>query len=403
MPTSIWKTWNQIKKDTVGRAVYLYGRSEDWVHKAIKGYGGKIVGIVDRDSSFHNTKYYDLNVLPIEKVNHNENLYFIITAGDFGGIVDALEAMGYVAGDDFCCSPDFRDYEVLERLKAFSRRILVSSSDYNDRRRARSSWLGGGFYVLDLQTGFFEKKAEGSFRQFEVMNDGRIIAIEYVEKKIQILNRDYIVEKSIDLDLPNYCGLSVCEETGNLSIVNAGTDEILTFSTNDWSLLNRRMFRRSSAECSHHLNDCQYHEGKLYCSYFSYSGGYKIDVFDGGVACFDPLSNDEPTEILKALWKPHSPKFLDGKIFALDSMRGKVVSGKPNFNIKMPGFVRGLDKYLQYLVVGQSEDMYVSERMGKEAIMLSAGVYLHDMEYNASRFIPINGLMNIHDLKILEE
>lgn len=398
--SSLWKTWAQLQSDTKGRKVFLYGRSEDWVHKAVKGLGTKIAGIIDRDTAYHGKFYRGLPVLPIEKVNHSADVFFIITAGDFGGIIERLEELGYKSGIDFACSPDFRDYEVLGRLKNFSQKVLISSSDYNDRKRARSSWLGGGLYMVDTGTEEFDRVAEGSFRQFEKLGDGHIAAVDYVDKKLVVFTPDFKIDHSINLDLPNYCGLSVCDQTGNTTIVNAGSDEILTYDSKNWTLLHRRKLRFGSHKYNHHLNDCAYYEGVLYVSYFSFSGNYKIDVFDGGVASVDPLTDQDPEPILKGLWKPHTPRFFDGKLYALDSMTGRLVSGKTNFKAKFPGFVRGMDKSLQYFVIGQSEDMYVSERMNIETVMLNAGIYIYDVEYNASRFIQTSGLMNIHDVKI---
>lgn len=401
--SSLWKSWSQLKSDAARCSVYLYGRSEDWVHKAIKGFNGNIVGIIDRDTSYQGTTYQGLPIFSIGEVEHKSNNYFIITAGDFGGIIETLENLGYKLGSNFSCSPDFRDYEVLGRLKRFDKKVLVSSSDYNDRQRARSSWLGGGLYLVDTASGEFEQKVQGSFRQFQLLSDGRLAAIEYVEKKLIVFTPDFRIDHSIDLDLPNYCGLAICGQTGNTSILNAGTDEILTFDSSDWRLLHRRKFRLLANQYSHHLNDCVYHEEQLYCSYFSFSGSYKIDVFDGGVACLDPLSDNDPVPLLTGLWKPHSPRFFDGKLYVLDSMTGRIVSGKSKFHAKFSGFARGMDKYLQYYVVGQSEDMYVSERMHMETVMLNAGLYIYDVEFNASRFIPIDGLMNIHHVMIQEK
>lgn len=401
--SSLWKTWDQIKAEATYRKVFLYGRSEDWVHKAIRGYGGDIAGIIDRDISYHDKSYLGLTILPIEKVDKKNSPYFIITAGDYGGIVERLEDLGYASGVDFVCSPDFRDYEVLGRLKSFENKVLVASSDYNDQKRARGSFLGGGIYLLDTKTGKFERKVKGSYRQLQKIPDGRVLAVEYVEKRVDVFSADYSIEFSVDLDLPNYCGLSVCDQTGNMSVLNAGTDEILTFDSVDGGLIKKRKFRNKAIHHGHHINDCIYNSGLLYCSYFSFSGGYKIDVFDGGVASLDPLRDSDPEPILTELWKPHTPRFFDGKIFVLDSMRGELVSGKPNFKAKFPGFVRGMDKVLQYYVVGQSEDMYVSERMNSETVMLNAGVYIYDSGFNASRFIPLSGLMNIHDVLLLEK
>ena len=55
------------------------------------------------------------------------------------------------------------------------------------------------------------------------------------------------------------------------------------------------------------------YKDRLYVSYFSLTGGFKIDVFDGGVAEVNPNTEDPPVPIISDLWKPHSPRFFDNK------------------------------------------------------------------------------------------
>ena len=67
------------------------------------------------------------------------------------------------------------------------------------------------------------------------------------------------------------------------------------------------------------------------------------------------------------------------------------------------GFARGLAHDGRFYFVGQSEDMYMSQRFGvADNIMLNAGFYLFDKATKASRFYPMLDNMNVHDLLILE-
>ena len=105
---SLWKSWDEINQiSNESTKIYLYGRSEDWVHKAIKSLDRKPDGIVDREERYHNTKYLNLPIFPISSVTISSSIFFIITAGDFEGIVDTLESYGLVAGKNFACSPIF--------------------------------------------------------------------------------------------------------------------------------------------------------------------------------------------------------------------------------------------------------------------------------------------------------
>ena len=127
------------------------------VFKAIRGYGDKVIGIIDREETYHGHTYFDLPILPIEDIDRSVNPYFIITAGDFDGIIDALSDLGYEAGKDFACSPDFRDYKILEEIRSTRVSLLLASSDYNDRTRARSSELGAGCLSRYGKSVFAEK------------------------------------------------------------------------------------------------------------------------------------------------------------------------------------------------------------------------------------------------------
>lgn len=398
--SNLWKNWYEINKITMDRNVYLYGRSEDWVHKALLSLKANVLGIVDRETNYHGKSYRDLSVLPIESVDLNEAPFFLITAGDYDGIVDLLLDLGLREGEDFCCSPDFRDYRVLEDLNEKDSNLLVSSSDYNDQTRARSSKLGGGLYLLNTKSRKFTRMLEGSFRQVDKITDEIWAAVEYVSKKLIFFDASFKIYDQIELDFPNYCGLACDLENGICWLISAGKDEIVGFSFDSKKEVGRRKFSFSSLGFNHHINDATFYKDRLYVSYFSLTGGFKIDVFDGGVAEVNPNKEDPPVPIISDLWKPHSPRFFDNKLYVLDSMRGHLRSGKSERLPKLPGFIRGLAKEENFFFIGQSSDMYVTERMQNETVLLNAGIYICEHNFNATRFIELPGLMNVHDIHL---
>ncbi len=390
---SMWLTWDDIRRAVKGRRAYLYGRSEDWVHKAAPRLKDDLVGIVDRD-------YKGLPVFPLESIESIKECYFIITAGDFDGIVENLIAHGLRPGVDFSCSPDFRDYQILSKIKSHKVDLLFSSSDYNDVTRARGSRVGGGIFILSLPTGEIKRMASGSFRQFERSGDF-IYAVEYVEKSLVQFDLDFKVVNKVALEKPNYCGLALNNDDGLIYLANAGTDEISVYNIDSLEAVKKRRFNTNQLGAEHHVNDLCYFEGILYCSYFSYCGGFKRGVFDGGVSAID-VNNEEsmPVPLIGGLWKPHTPKFVDGRLAVLDSMRGRLLSGSPKPLTKFPGFVRGMCKHENYWLIGQSEDMYVTERMSmtEDAVILNSGVYIYNDESKAAFFYVTPGIMNIHCL-----
>lgn len=397
---SMWLTWDDIRRAVKGRRAYLYGRSEDWVHKATPRLKDELVGIVDREQQYHGTLYKGLPVFPFESIDSPNECYFVITAGDFDGIVENLIAHGLRPGVDFSCSPDFRDYQVLSKIKSHKVNVLFSSSDYNDVTRARGSRVGGGLFVLEMPTGEIKRVATGSFRQFEQSGD-YIYAVEYVEKSLVQFDLDFRIVKKVGLEKPNYCGLALNCDDGLIYLANAGTDEISAFDMHSLEMSKKRRFNTNQLGAEHHVNDLCYSEGILYCSYFSYCGGFKRGVFDGGVSAIDVNKEEAmPVQLIGGLWKPHTPKFVDGKLHVLDSMRGRLLSGSPKPITRFSGFVRGMCKHENYWIVGQSEDMYVTDRMSmtEDAVLLNSGVYIYDDESKATFFYVTPGIMNIHCL-----
>ncbi|XXK30591.1 DUF4915 domain-containing protein [Rhodobacteraceae bacterium nBUS_24] len=404
MKLGYWKTWREIRKASSKKeGIFLYGRSEDWVHKAISSLPEtNLLGIVDRNRDHHGSTYLDLKIGQFEEIENPKNYFFLITAGEFDGILDVLSKSGLTAGIDYACSPDFRDLRFIKEFTNIHVSAVIACSDYNDFTRARSSRMGGGLYKFDSSTKKIEKKAKGSYRQLQLV-EGSVYAVEYVEGAIDQFDRDLNFVERYYLPGTNLCGIAYNEHRDCFYVSNAATDAILEvrLDTNDTAVLKHFMKKGMKREA--HINDLCFHDGKLFVSYFSKSGNYKYGVFDGGVSVIDIDLNLEPQEIINGLWKPHSPSIFDGQFYVLDSMRGNLLSGKPNSQLQFPGFVRGLDKKKNIWAIGQSQDMYISEHIGSgRTISIDPGVYLCDNESHIQRFYPLPSIMNIHDIKITD-
>lgn len=409
MRSGLWKTWSEIEEAREGRSVLLYGRSEDWVHKAIASLDVTPVAIADQNWTHHGTTFRDLPVVHFETLDDLSELFIVITAGTFGGIVDRLTSLGLRPGMDFALSPDFQDYAALMEVKTMDLQILISSSDYQVRERARSSELGGGLYVLSTASGSLTRVYRGSTRQVTRIDPERIAVIEHEEKKILIFRNDFSIEKSIPIDFANACGVAFDEKTGQLLVANSRDDEVVVFDIDNGRITNRFPFGSPRTRGGHHLNDLAFADGFLFSSFFSWSGFYMQGVFDGGVAAWD-LRDPKPSPVLviSDLWKPHSPAIVNGQLFVLDSMRGELRSGSPITYQKFNAFIRGIDVAGDVFAIAQSENMYVSEIVSDQGLtsLANAGVNI-TLQFGRgsqiARFTPTPKLMNIHDLLILNE
>jgi hypothetical protein len=405
----VWANWFEIESRSAGRPVMLYGRSEDWVHKALQHLSLAPEGIIDRDPAYRHSTYRGLPVFPIEEVTSPHQYFFIITAGEFHGIVEILESLGLSAGTDFVCSPDFKDYSKLLELRTLVSTILLSSSDYCDTSRARSSKSGGGLYLLDVETGRLSCVYQGSTRQLTRLPGEFLAAVDYVAKELLIFDKDFSVVRRMDLVHPNTCGLTFSESRGLLYVANAGRDTISTYDLERSGPIEELPFGRGlSGRGGHHINDLTIHDDTLFSSHFSWSGYFKQGVFDGGVAAWDLRAlSSGPTEVISGLWKPHSPIVVQGDLHVLDSMRGELRTGRPTPKSRLNAFVRGIDCARGVLAIGQSEDMYITERLDQSGSTIIANAGVNVMNYEESsiaiaRFISTPQLMNIHDLLIWE-
>jgi hypothetical protein len=404
-----WKTWGEINRDIKGRKVVFYGRSEDWTPKTLPRIQVEPAYIVDRSPTFVNTTYLGYPVELPEKLfqENRDEIFIVITADSYEGIVALLLENGFKAGLHFACCPEYKDWCLLEEVRSYEQKVIVSCSDHNDKLKVRYSRAGGGIYRYHIGPNTITLLQKGAFRQ--IIQAGELIfAIEYVERKIYIFDLDFKVLEVKPLTNANDCGLAYNKKRNVFFIANAGEDTISVYEANNFKLVDKIYYSKKSKNHvmgRHHLNDVCVSEDFLFVSYFSHSGNWKREVYDGGISEYqiDHL-NDPPMQIVGGLWKPHSPEIIQGNLCYLDSMRGRLHLNSQMFAGEFSGFTRGLAHDGRFYYVGQSEDMYVTKRFGIAGnIMMNAGFYLFDITTRASRFYPMLDNMNIHDLLIVEK
>ena len=399
MKSKIWTDWSDLKNKIVGRRVFFYGCSQDWSLKALTKIDSKIEGFIDNDGSFSNEGFLGFPVKKLADWELNfSNEFFLITTGQYEQIEEELLTKGYSPGVDFVCSPDFKNYLEIEKLLNRQCTILFSSPDYPSENRARGSKEGGGLFLLNSQSGKVDRVFRGSFRQLEIVGDF-ILAVDHVHGLLCKLDHNFDLVESLTLGSSGWCGLAFSEDSRTIWVSNPTTDEIFEVSFEKLAIVaSRQLCGQINGAGGHHLNDLEYMPGRLLASYFSFSGDKMRGEVDGGVSAIDGTQFAE--RYFDGLNRPHSPKFADGRLWALESGQGKLISDDAGYEIDVGGFVRGLDFNAELVAVGQSRCMYLAERVYAETLVeVDCGVRLINWRAKLSRFIAIPDVKNVHDLR----
>jgi len=410
---SIWKSWTELTIILNSKSkIYFFGRSEDWVPKTlIKIDQKKEVVILDNNSVYTGTEFNKKKVVkPSILKNFNKNNEYVIITAEPDTIIPELHEYGLQEGEDFCCTPEIKDWGNLQNMKKNSSDIIFTSSDYFDLARVRSSKNGGGIFIGNISNNNYEKKLDGQYRQF-IDYQNNYFVVEYVKKEIHVFDKNFKILDKFNLDQsknkiekPNYCGITHSKNKSVFFVVNSASDEISIYDDKNFKIIDKIIFSNKVNEIEGgqcHINDITIIENSLFISYFSKSGLWRKEIFNGGVSEINLNNSNNISEIISGLNQPHSPEIINGQICVLDSLNRNFFIGTNNL-ATFPGFIRGLSHDGNYFYVGQSEDMYSSRMMGKSSnvTMTNAGIYQFDHEKKISRFLSTPDIMNIHDILV---
>lgn len=413
-----WKTYDEVRDSAKGKKLIFWGRSEDWTAKTLSNIKDlKVAYIVDSSETYQNTKFLGLDVFLPSKLSEEslDDIFIVITASAYKSIELSMEEFNLKQGVHYCCTPEYKDWALLQDIKDYDRNLIITCSDNTlEEGGKRFSKLGGGIYLFNTKTHELKNMYQGHFRQI-VEVDNLYYVVEYIEKLLYVFDKEFKVVKKIELDQtfdkkqkPHYCGLAYHERSDQFFVANSGTDTISVYEKSTLKLKNIIYISEKTKKVGgglHHINDLVIVEDNLFVSCFSVTGAWKKEILDGGIFEYDINELlEKPNILMNHLWKPHSVEYYENKICYLDSMRGDFWVGNQKIVGKFNGFVRGLAFDGKYYFIGQSEDMYTSELFGvKDNIMVNAGVYLYDIKTRVSRFYSFPDLSNIHDIKIYGE
>ncbi len=398
-----WLNWIELQNIASNREIIFYGRSEDWVPKCLPYV--KPEYIVDSNEIFFGTTFHQIIVKSKNELNNKkERPFVVITSAAYDVIGDELESKGFQPRVDYCYCPEFYDYRKLIELKNSSFQLIFSSSDYSSGKATRVSKAGGGLFMMTVENSNINisKKVDGQYRQFQVYED-KIIAVEHTKAIVNIFDLEFNLINSIKLPYSQCCGITL-NNKGTIYVSNSSTDVIYVIEDQKKisDEINFGYKSGNNANSHYHINDVTYDDNTLFVSYFSKSGFWKKDIFDGGVDAID-LKSKKQQSLYHNLWQPHSPEIINGNLHILDSSNGLFYKNTVAPSGSFSGFIRGLKFLNGFYFIGQSETMYMSRKKGlSNNIMTNAGIYIFDNETKASRFYSIYDNCNIHDIHILD-
>jgi hypothetical protein len=405
---SIWKSWQELNRAVNDKRTIFFGKSEDWCEKTLHRISFPVEYIVDNNENLEGTKFVDIPVhLPQKLEEEDKNkLYIIITSGAYETIIPQLKSYGFREGEHFCCSPAMLNLKILSDIHQYKQRVLVSSPDHTFYGELdKNSEKGGGVYIYNTEELNYEKVISGSFHQ---ISKGK--GVYYI---IHHFNGVYIFSEDLktheNFPLPKNSkphGVSYCPKRNLILAANSGRDAITFHDADSYELLDEirisEKYEESGLE-QHHINDMFVKDDSLFVSFFSFSGYWRYDVFDGGIAEYDLRDiSKEPKILVKDLWMPHSVRIINGSLCYLDTMRGKFYKSTNKVSGEFPGFVRGISFDGQYYFIGQSENRYFDRLAGiSNHISLNAGFYLFDDDSKACKFFSMPHLRQVHDVCVL--
>ncbi len=404
----------QLNKFSHKKKIIFFGRSDDLITKTRKIFKKKISFIVDNNKNLINQKYLNLDIynpMILSKLDFS-NYYIIITATNCLGIASYLENKVKLKNlKNFCISPVMNDWVKLCLIKNYDRNIMFSCNDFkNPNYGLRHSPGGGGIYIMNTKSNNYSKVLNGQFRCIRHYKNEIYISIEQFKGVVIFFNLKGKILNKIELKIfksnnnlsSNTTGLAIDRKKEVLYVSDSYTDQIYIVSIKSKKIIKKIDFSKKYKKSNsyHHINDLYLKDNNLFVSYFSKSGRWKKNIFDGGVTKINLLSGKKKI-IINDLIKPHSIKFIKKNYLICNSVKGELILNGRVIG-GFPGFLRGLDFDENYFFLGQSETLYMSEFKFKyKNIMNNAGIYLFDRKTKSSRFLATPSIMNIHDIKVL--
>ena len=397
MASSKWKSWGELDIACKGRRIVFWGAS-NWIERTLehavleKGY------VVDNSLLNQGIEYLGMDVRAPKTLlsERRDEIYIIISTAQYSGVIEELHEMGFIMGDEFCCSPLLNERRNRDELMYMKKQVLISSSQHTFDDKT-----GGGLYLVGTDGVSIEKIYSGKCRGLVRAHDGYLVVD--MLRGLVWLDHNFKEIKSINLQ-PNCEPHGLCFDADNnrVFVGQPGRDSVGVYNL-DSTEQEKEFFLsdkwRINGKDNHHVNDMCYHAGALFVSMFSLSGNWMNEVYDGGVVEFDVDSGTNLGPVVTDLWMPHSVQRFNGQLYVLDSMRSQLRTMNRLVLGEFSSFIRGLDFDGQHFVLGSTEHRYPERLRGiSNNISLDTGFHIFNPESKMSRFIPLVRAQGIHDL-----
>lgn len=406
MASSKWKSWDELLEKVEGRRIVYWGATH-WIERTLDNLQARIPGenslqsayIVDNNVNNQGNTFTHLPVKsPKQLISEDrDSLYVVITTASYPSVIDELLTLGFVMGDDFCCSPLLNERRSKDELKSVDRTVLLSSSTHHSDNTS-----GGGVYAVRTSDGSVSKMYSGKVRGMARVGKQTLVLDMLVG--LVLLDEAFKVVQTIPLQSKTEPhGLCYDQDSNNVFIGQPGRDSIAVYSLGDGTLVREffvsEKWSRNKMD-NHHINDICVYDGSLFVSMFSFSGNWMHETYDGGILEIELESGKILGPVVSDLWMPHSVQRIDGKLTYIDSMHSELRSSRNTIG-KFSGFLRGLDFDGRYYYVGTTEHRYPEKLRGLSLnISLDTGFYLFDAESKMSRFFPLASTDGIHSVLV---
>ena len=398
MSSSKWKSFQEINEIIKKRKYYFWG-SSFWIEKAKNNLMKDPISIIDNNPNNNKILYSGFKVFLPEDVDFNQKPFIVITTANYNSVINDLENLNMVMGEDFCCSPDLMDKKGIDEINSIDFKILFTSPEHFSDKTS-----GGGIYKFETSTKKINKLYSGKVRGISKIKNGYCF-IDML-KGLVITDNKFNINNIIELEENSEPhGLFIEEDTAYIGTSGRDSVSIYDFTKNkkiDEIFISNKWDQNKKD--NHHLNDIIKRGNSIFVSMFSFSGNWQNEIYDGGVIEVDLNDTKIQKPIYFKKWMPHSISFFDNKFHLLDSMRGELFSGTENIIFKSNGFLRGLEKINSYYLIAQTPLRYPEKVFNlKISMSVDTGIHIVNPETKFTRFFNVDQTNSIHSLLKYED
>jgi len=398
-----WLSWSEINRIIANKKLVFFGRGE-WMEKSIPYLVKPASYVVDNNQYEQGQEEAGLKIFNPDQLKNEDPdaLFIIIATSGFPDVDRQLRDYGFAPGVHYCVSPSLKNFQVVSRINGHSQQVLLTCSD---RPAPDQALKGGGLYAYDIATRKNNKLLSGLCHGITQSGDRIFLVDDTVG--VRVLNLD--LETIATVELPPKSrphGIAHCPKRNMIFVNFSGRDAVGMYRADTGEYVGEISLSvkyKQSGVPQHHINDCCVYGDTLYVSMFSFSGNWKIGMYDGGILQFDIDSQACMGSVANDLWMPHTPVVINGVLHYCDSMRGIISDTTWRVMTQFNGFVRGIAYDGTFFYIGQSTHRYIDRRAGTtNNISLDTGIFLVDQDNKATKFFSLPELSDINSVLVVD-